>query len=323
MTELRKHYFLDEYSLIAIERSRRPSDFKCEREELPGENCPFCPGNEEMTPPAQCFCKDAWMIEDTSEKIIRSWDVRCFPNLYPALSPDSHDVIDDHWDKRRGFGFHEVIVETPCHNRHPAELSDEEIRLLFKVYTDRVAYYYSKEGIKFVSLFRNFGKDAGASLSHPHTQIICVPLTPPKFKRELSVINSKEVCPYCDVVTSETGSERFIAGDDDWIAFAPFASRSPFEIWILPKEHTSNITELEEDKLFSLGLMMRDMLQRLNRLLDFPHYNYIFFQLDEKRYHLNIRIKPKVTIPAGFEMSTDIFINTVSPENAAKYLREV
>ncbi|MDY6959288.1 MAG: DUF4921 family protein, partial [Halobacteriota archaeon] len=286
MTELRKHYFLDEYSLIAIERSRRPSDFKAERVDLPGENCPFCLGNEEMTPPAQCVCEDGWMIEDTNEKIIRSWDIRCFPNLYPALTPDTPYVRDDDWDKSCGFGFHEVVVETPCHNRHPADLSDKELRLLFKVYADRVAHYYSKEGIKFVSLFKNFGKDAGASLSHPHTQIICVPLIPPKIKRELTAINSHDGCPYCDIVTREARSKRFITEDDYWISFAPFASRSPFEIWILPKEHTSNITRLDEESLISLGLMVRDMLQRLNRLLGFPHYNYIFFQLDDEGYHL-------------------------------------
>ena len=246
MTELRKHYFIDEYSLIAIERSRRPTDFKAERVDLPGENCPFCPGNEEMTPPALCVCEAGRMVEDTSDNIARDWNLRLFPNLYPALAPDSHEVRGDHWEKLTGYGFHEVIVETPYHNRHPADLSDEEVKLLFKVYFEGVAYYYSKEGIKFVSLFRNHGKKAGASLSHPHTQIISVPLIPPKIRKELEVINGQKQCPYCDVVEMEIESERFIAGNDDWISFAPFASRSPFEIWVLPKEHVCSITELEE-----------------------------------------------------------------------------
>ncbi|MDY6964861.1 MAG: DUF4921 family protein [Halobacteriota archaeon] len=323
MTEIRRHYFLDEYCIIAVERSRRPTDFKLKKEDKSISFCPFCPGNEESTPPAVSVYKDAQILKDEADDIIRGWNVRCFPNLYPALTPDSPEIKEDDGRRVRGFGFHEIIVETPDHDRHPADFTDEEIKLLLKAYADRVQYYSSKEGVKYTSLFRNHGKEAGASLSHPHTQIITTPILPPKIANELSEIKKIGICPYCDIAEKEVKSERLIEENRDWICFSPFFSKSPFEMWILPKGHVSKITEPDEERLGTFAVILRDALRKLKDLLDDPPYNYIFFQVNDPDYHMNIRIQPKISIEAGFEKGTDININTVSPEDAARYLREI
>lgn len=322
MTEIRKHYFLDEYCVIAVDRGKRPSDFKTKKESVSGssENCPFCPGNEEATPLAVAVYKDGEVLKDRKDSLIRGWDVRCFPNLYPAFSPNSPKATDSTWIKQAGYGFHEIVAETPSHIRHPSDLDDDEIKLLIKVYSDRFKYYSSIEGVGYVSLFRNHGREAGASLLHPHTQIISSPILPPKIASELKKIKLKS-CPYCDIVEKESDSERLIEENDDWISFAPFYSRSPFELWILPKKHQSNISKFTEEELNSFAIMLRNSLRRLKEVVGDPPYNYMFFQTNGRKYHFNVRVQPKISIEAGFEKNTEIYINTVVPEDAAKYLK--
>jgi len=308
MSEIRKHYFLEKYCIIAGERSKRPTDFIKEREPEPKpETCSFCPGNEDLTPAATAVYryedKEPVILKDEDNKRVKNWEVRCFPNLYPALPG------------------HEIIAETPDHEKHPSDFTDDEIMLLMQVYSDRTKHYLKKDGIKYVSLFRNYGRDAGASLSHPHTQLMPMPFVPPLITQELTAIEEADRCPYCNIVERESGGERVIIENDHWIVFAPYCSRLPFEMWMLPKKHASSITA--PDCLTSLGTTLRDALLKLKTLLDDPSYNYMFFQMDNSSYHLNIRIEPKLSIAAGFEKNTDVFINTMPPEDAAGSLREV
>ncbi len=324
MTEIRKHYFLDEYCIIAVDRGKRPSDFKKSGKDDVGSssNCPFCPGNEESTPPAVAVYKGGAVLKDEKDSIVRDWDVRCFPNLYPALSPDSSKVknADAGWIKHAGYGYHEIITETGSHTNHPSDLDDGEIKLLLKVYSDRIKYYSSKEGVAYVSLFRNHGRQAGASLLHPHTQIITSPLMPPKIENELKKIKTKN-CPYCNIVEKEAVSERLIEENEGWICFAPFYSKSPFEMWILPKKHKCNLNRFDQVGLDSFAIILRNTLRRLKDVLGDPPYNYMFFQTGGRKYHFNVRIQPKISIEAGFEKSTEMYINIVPPEDAAKYLK--
>ena len=308
MSEIRKHYFLEKYCIIAGERSKRPTDFVKERKPEPKpETCSFCPGNEDLTPAATAVYgyedKQLVIRKDEDNKRVKDWEVRCFPNLYPALPG------------------HEIIAETPDHEKHPSDFTDDEITLLMQVYSDRTKHYLKKDGIKYVSLFRNYGRDAGASLSHPHTQLMPMPFVPPMIMQELTVIGEADRCPYCDIVEQESGGERVIIENDYWIVFAPYCSRLPFEMWMLPKKHVSSITAL--DDLTSLGTTLRDTLLKLKTFLHNPTYNYMFFQMDNSSYHLNIRIEPKLSIAAGFEKNTDVFINTMPPEDAARSLREI
>lgn len=320
MSEIRKHYFLDEWCIIATERSKRPTDFKREKREGKKGVCAFCPGNEGMTPPADAVYKEVdgkiEILKDGSERV-GNWRVRCFPNLYPALSPDAAPSTER--GEVPGYGYHEVIAETPKHEAHLSDLSDDEIKLLMRVYRDRFLYYNSRDRIEYVSLFRNHRPEAGASLSHPHTQVISIPFVPSKLSKEIRAIKRK--CPYCEIARRESDSERKIAEDGFWLAFAPFHSRTPFEVWILPKEHVPNIGNLGDEALHALGIILRNTMRRMKEVLDDPPYNYMFFQMDGKKYHLNIRLEPKLAIAAGFEMNTDVYINSVPPEDAAKYLK--
>jgi UDPglucose--hexose-1-phosphate uridylyltransferase len=332
MSEIRKHYFLPEYCIIAEERAKRPSDFAGAVEDLRkdnSKNCVFCAGAEEKTPLATAVYKNGKILADTSEKRIRDWDFRCFPNLYPALSPNPEalESKETGMQTEPGYGFHEVIVESPLHGKRFEDFSDSEISGLMHVYRDRTCYYASCEGIRYVSLFKNSGKAAGASINHSHSQLLAIPFCPPLLERELKSITEKEKCPYCAMVDKENASSRFIFENSKFMAFAPYFSMGPFEVWILPKKHISFLGACDEKMLFALGNILRAVLKSFGKLFgnlygNLP-FNYMFYQLFENpEYHLNLRVLPRLSITAGFELNTGTYINTVSPERAASYLKE-
>lgn len=322
MSEIRKHYFLDEYCIIAPGRKKRPSEFSEKLPENQSSNCVFCAGNEHKTPLATAVYKNNKILKDSEDSRIKSWDVRCIPNLYPALSPNPAEASGD-FDVIPGYGFHEVIVETPSHEKEMAGFSDDEMNLLMKVYQDRVVHYGSIDGIEYVSLFKNWGKKAGASLSHTHTQLIAMPIKPPLLMEEFDKIHSLNGCPYCDIVEKEIKSERLLYENESFIAIAPYFSKVPYELWILPKEHINHISEFNDELLHSLGDAIRFSVSTLHNCLGKIAYNYMFYQLGEMaEYHFNLRLQPVTSIAAGFEKNTDVYINTVPPETAVKQLKE-
>lgn len=327
MSEIRKHYFLREYCIIAEERGKRPSDFAGAAEDSgkkDSDNCVFCGGNEEKTPPATAVYKNGEIFSDTEEKRVRNWDFRCFPNLYPALSPDSSfpEPREKDLEVIPGFGFHEVIVESPIHGKKLKDFSDAEISGLMKVYRDRSCYYAAQEKISYVSLFKNSGKAAGASQDHSHSQLIALPVCPPVIERELAAVRSSQKCPYCTILEREKKSPRLILENSYFIAFTPYYSTVPFEVWVLPKKHLSFLGELNTELLFALGEILRDVLRSYSKVLGKLPYNHMFYQLFETpEYHLNLRLLPRLSTAAGFEFNTGIYINTVSPEKAASYLK--
>ena len=335
MSEIRKHYFLPEYCIIAEERAKRPSDFAGAAEaseKNTSDSCVFCGGNEEKTPPATAVYKKGEIFADTGEKRVRNWDFRCFPNLYPALSSPlspapfpaspTPGFSGKGLEVFPGFGFHEVIVESPVHGKKLKDFSDTEISGLMRVYKDRVCHYAAHEKIRYVSLFKNSGKAAGASLDHTHSQLIALPVCPPGLERELKAIRKRKTCPYCALLDTEKASPRFIHENSKFVAFAPYYSIGPFEVWILPKEHISFLGDFSPALLFALGEILREVLRSYAKILGNMPYNHMFYQLFETpEYHLNLRLLPRISTAAGFELNTGIYINTVSPEKAASYLR--
>lgn len=310
MPEFRKHYFLDEYVLIATERAKRPTDFQLPRPPTAGpESCPFCPGREEKTPPAvAAYVRKGGTIEvqaDGAERV-RGWSVRVFPNLFPAVGP--------------GQGAHEVITETPDHERHPARLRDEEVLLLFRALRDRFLHHTAR-GARYVSLFRNHRPEAGASMAHPHSQLISLPLVPPKMAAERDGL-ARGGCALCRIAPEEARGERLVLRRGSWVAFAPRCARKPFETWIVPERHLPSLREVEGSDLKDLALLARDLLARLEGLAGDLPYNALFFQMGEEAYHLSLRIQPELTTAAGFEKNTEIYINPLPPEEAARALRE-
>lgn len=327
MSEIRKHYFLSEYCIIAEGRSKRPSDFANaveEPEKSSHANCIFCGGAEESTPLATAVYKNGKIFADTPEERVRNWDFRCFPNLFPALSPapGSVGLHENDLQTEPGYGFHEVIVESPLHGRRLEDFLDIELAGLMNVYRNQTCKYITCNKIRYISLFKNSGKAAGASLNHPHSQLIAVPFCPPTLEREIKAIRKSEKCPYCAIFDLEKRSPRLIFENSECIAFAPFYSMGPLEVWILPRKHVNFLGNCDEKLLFALGDILRSVLRSYGRVLGNLPFNYMFYQLFENPdYHLNLRLTPRLSIAAGFELNTGTYINTVSPERAAKYLR--
>jgi UDPglucose--hexose-1-phosphate uridylyltransferase len=321
MPELRRHYFLDEYCIIASERKKRPSDFQCAKTAAGDESvCPFCPGNEEMTPPADAVYLDQEVLSDGLERI-SGWKVRVFPNVFPAMVPSPASATAE-WIALPGQGYHEVIVDSPLHGENPADFSQEHMERLIHVYRDRYVHYSSSGLVKYVSIFKNWGREAGASLSHSHSQLITLPILPPMIKREMDAIGRASSCPFCDVVMRERESCRLIDENEGWILIAPFYSQTPYETWILPKRHFANLQEMHADEGKSLALLLKRTLGSMRSLLSDPPYNYMIFQLPFG-YHLHIRISPAISKIAGFEKSTGVYLNSFAPEQAAEEIRQM
>lgn len=282
------------------------------------KTCPFCPGNEEMTPPAEAVYTNQGVLADGSVRV-QNWRARVFPNLFAAMVPKPTPPTAE-WIALPGHGFHEVIVDSPEHGVGPADFSKDQLELILEVYRDRYSHYRSMQGVSYVSIFKNWGDAAGASMSHTHSQIIAIPIMPPHIKREITALSSASFCIYCNITERETSSSRLIASNDSWILIAPFYSIAPYETWILPKGHISDLIDMDEDQRRDLGQILGDALRRLKSLLNDPPFNYMIFQ-HSPGYHLNIRIQPAIAKIAGFEKSTGVYINPVPPEQAARELR--
>ena len=317
MSEIRKHYFLNEYCIIAQHRGFRPSDFG-KTSQVGGDGrgdagCVFCSGHEDQTPPATAAYTLEGVMSDESCGVVRNWLVRCFPNRYPILSPDgsSGDRL------ARGFGFHEVIVETPMHGHEPSCFSDAEIKRLVGAYKDRYEFYMRVDAVEFVSLFKNYGSSAGASIAHSHSQLVALPIVPRVILQE----DCGEECCFCDIIKCESESDRIILMRGGWVVFAPYFSRYPFEVWIAPLKHFSDLTGL--DDVSSFALVLRDLLSSMRALFGEFSYNYVFFQCASKGYHFHVKVFPRLSVSAGFEEDTGICINSIAPEDAATELRGI
>jgi UDPglucose--hexose-1-phosphate uridylyltransferase len=223
------------------------------------------------------------------------------------------------WMAQPGQGFHEVIVDSPGHRENPADFSQGHIEKLVMVYKDRYVHYSENDLVKYVSIFKNWGKEAGASLSHSHSQLVTLPILPPLIKRELDAIRRASRCPFCNIVEQEKKSCRLVSENEDWILIAPFYSQVPYETWILPKRHFANLGEMHEAEGKSLAALLKQDLGAMRSVLNDPPYNSMIFQLPFD-YHLNIRIQPAISKIAGFERGTGVYINSIAPEYAAAKL---
>ncbi len=314
MNELRRDYFLDRWVIFATERAKRPSDFIRARAAAETQECSFCPGFENRTPPSKASYFDGWHEPDEAGKPPKTgWTVRVIPNLYPAVKMEVPSLFEG--GCMTASGVHEVIVESPEHGRHPQFMSDGEAMRLFAVYRDRFAEIASIPYIKYISIFRNYGREAGASLAHAHSQVIALPIVP-------EMIRMQHGLDYGPVIKREEASPRLILSSRHSVAFAPYASCYTYEAWVFPRRPCRNIAELTDEERDDLAIMARDVLSRLSRLLSDPPYNYAFVQSIGESVHMHLRIYPKLGIEAGFELNTGVHINSVTPEMAAKSLRD-
>jgi UDPglucose--hexose-1-phosphate uridylyltransferase len=337
--EVRKDYLLDRWVVIATERSRRPTDFaKKERLQAKTEVCPMCPGNEQMTPPAVLVCIESKSgfrkTKDGGDSRHRNWLVRCVPNLYPAFAPPKEKLtrkqilIDS--DLAMAVGHHEVLIESPIHDEHPANARIPQLIHVVNCYIDRLRELSAKPYIRYVSIFRNHGIEAGASLSHAHSQIIATPIVPKTIREEMKAgkkfWDQNKECIFCNIIQKEHKGPRLVLENSKFTVFTPYASVHPMEFWIIPKKHETTPLGLSKAEVKTLAETMKTCLGGLKALVNDPPYNYGFhLALDKnssKYYHWHLEVYPKLAIWAGFELSTGMYINTVTPEAAAEGLRK-
>lgn len=328
MSEIRQNIITRDWVIFAPERAKRPHEF-IDRQlgvSLPSyrSDCPFCPGNEKL---------------DDMVEVLRiggkEWQVRIVPNKFPALLPqgDRQSLQTGIHESITGFGYHEVIIEHPRHDRHIALLGAMEVEQILLAYLERYRQILVDQRIQTIVIFKNHGIKAGTSLEHPHSQLAGLPIVPFQFRMRLEVASDyfkeNKKCMFCVVLEDELeAKERLILTSKHFIAFVPYAALSPFHIWIFPRRHFSCFSRIETEELKDLALVLQQVLAKLYLGLGNPDYNFILrssptSETETTYYHWYISIVPRVSRTAGFELGTGMYINTALPDKSAQFLREV
>lgn len=331
--ELRKDIINNKWVVFSPARSKRPSDFKSKSPvsdptHNQSQECPFCIGHEHECAP------EIFRVLNDPDSPDSKWKIRVIQNLYPALSRDiephklglekpSCEVIP-------GFGFHDVVIETPTHPVHLSDLSGSGVGDVLMAYKKRVLQLASFDAIKYIQVFKNHGASAGASMSHSHSQIIALPIVPPSISTRLEAMKEYfEQTGKC-VLCEKPPKELLIYESRYFISIVPFAASYAFEIWIIPRYHSAYFHGIDKEKADDLGGLLRLMLKKMALQLNNPPFNFMIhtspLRLDDS--HLNcshwfLQIVPQLTVLAGFEVATGCHINPVFPQDAAKILREV
>ena len=329
MPELRKDPISGRWVIISVERGKRPADFiSPSQKRKTGGFCPFCPGNEHTTPPEIRAFRPTNTPPNTP-----GWTLRVVANKFPALQTEGslNRMGEGVYDKMNGIGAHEVFIEYPQHSLSLSTMPVKAVEDILWAYFFRIEDLKRDTRFKYAIIFKNEGEIAGASLEHSHSQLIALPIVPKNIKEELDsskkYYESRERCLICDIINQEleTG-KRVIAENDRYVAVAPFASREPFETWIIPKRHESAFSPPDQS-FASLAQLLQRVLKQLDKVLDTPPYNFFlhispFKEEINDYYHWHIEILPKLTRMAGFEWGSGFYINPTLPEEAATFMRE-
>lgn len=330
MPDLRKDPIVGRWVIVAKSRAKRPYNFKSTPQLVPGSFCPFCEGHEAYTPPEILAYRD-----NGSPPNGEGWRVRVVPNKFPALEieGDLNKRGDGIYDMMRGVGAHEVIIESPRHLLSTSDLAEDGLAEVLWVYRERLSDLKRDPRLVYGMLFKNVGAAAGASLEHTHSQLIVTPIVPIAVAEEiagsLEFYQYRGRCVFCDMIQQElAGEKRIVLDSPGFVAFCPFASRFPFETWVLPKPHASHFENAERPAVEELARVLRQVIGNIETALDRPGYNYIvhtapFDTPELGHYHWHIEIIPRLTQTAGFEWGTGFYINPVPPEEAAAFLRDV
>ena len=330
MSELRKDPVTGRWVIISTDRPKRPGDFHRESVAAVADpSCPLCEGHEAMTPHEVLAVRHNGSGPDQP-----GWNLRVVPNNVPVLRVEgSLDRQGEGlFDKMNGIGAHEVIIESPSHLDTLASMNDEGIERVLWAARERMEDLQRDRRFRYIILFKNHGAAAGASMSHSYSQLIAVPIVPREVRAEVDGARAhfaaKERCVFCDVLRQETrDGQRLVAENADIVAMAPYASRSPFEVWMLPRRHAAHFTNAPRPEYASLAKLVGDVLRRMNRALESPPYNLLIHTAPlaepaDEYYHWHVEIVPKLTKVSGLEWATGLYVNPTSPEEAAEVLRE-
>jgi UDPglucose--hexose-1-phosphate uridylyltransferase len=329
MPELRKDPVVGRWVIMSTERGKRPSDFPRAPQERKNAACAFCYGMEAQTPPEVLSYRESGTLPNQP-----GWRVRAVPNKFPALRIEGGAGRrgEGLYDLMNGIGAHEVVIESPDHERGMADLESRQIEEILWAYRDRVLDLSRDERFRYVLIFKNHGPEAGASLEHPHSQLIALPIVPLSVQQELrgagDYYSLKERCIFCDILNQESHDRRRVIFENDgFIVACPFAARFPFELWIIPKDHGSHFEYAQASEYRALAQALKAGLSALKASLKDPPFNYIIHsaplrEAESPHYHWHLEITPALTKVAGFEVGTGFYINPVPPETAASDLRE-
>ena len=330
MSELRKDPITGRWVIISKERMKLP--YGIEREPIirgDDVSCPLCPGSEQMTPPEILAYRNSGGPNDSN------WTLRVVSNRFPALriEGDLGKAADGIYDRMNGIGAHEVVIETPDHDVDLFDLSEKQFRDVLWAYKERFLDLKKDRRLKSVIIFKNHGLAAGASLAHSHSQLIALPVIPKRVMEEMSGAREyyrfRDRCVLCDIIVQEMGQKiRIVEETAEFLAFAPYAPRFPFETWIVPKRHQCAYEMITENQARALAAVFRRTLRRLNIALENPSFNFIIHSAPFEEgaadfYHWHVEIIPKMTKVAGFEWGSGFYINPTPPEESAKFLREL
>jgi UDPglucose--hexose-1-phosphate uridylyltransferase len=344
LPEIRFDVLSAAFAVIAQERSKRPSDYKTAQDkagELPEKDpkCPFCPGNEGDTPP------EVWANRREGTADSPGWTVRVVPNKFPALIPRPPGAEEDeawrippfpespegplYW-QAPGVGSHEVVIESPAHNGSLGSYSIAQMKRILGAIKERFAAIYDTKDIAYVQVFKNGGKTAGASLTHPHFQIIGLPVMPPTILSEWQRLRDYESktrrCLVCDLLEREAEKDvRVILRNDRFLVLSPFASRRAYETLIVPTEHVSGFSEMNDAMTGDLAASIQQLFGAYESMFSSLPYNMVFHGLPSairtKRgwpYHAHIHVYPRLNTEAGLELGSGTYINPTSPELATR-----
>ena len=326
MSVLRQDPTTRQWVIMAPRRAGRPLDAEEVLRKVPpahDDRCPFCPGNEDQTPPE--------LLRTPSGP---DWRIRVVPNMYSALGGEGKAARTGPalFREMPGVGSHEVVVETSRHDARIDEMDTDEVCGVIAAWRTRYRALLERPEIRAAVVFKNFGRGAGASLTHPHSQIVGTPIFLPRLLRRLDAAtryyDDNGSCVYDDVVAAEReAGHRMVLERGRFAAFAPFASQSPFETWIVPTEHGSSLGNLSDDDMPALAETLTGVLGAIRRACGDPDYNFVVYSTEAEGrpsavFCWHIKILPKLSTPAGFELSSAMSINTVAPEDAARELRE-
>ncbi len=329
MPELRRDPIVGRWVIISTERGKRPSDFGSIQVSRKSGFCPFCPGNEEKTPPEVYALRPTGSAADTP-----GWSVRVVSNKFPALQIEGelHRRAEGIYDKMNGIGAHEVIIETTDHDSELADLPAEQVVRVMRACRQRIGDLSRDKRFRYIQIFKNHGEAAGASLEHSHMQLIATPIVP---RRMVELMNGcaqhfqlKERCIVCDIVDQEIAlGARIVSENESFVSFEPFAARFPFETWVLPKYHQTSFELMSDAEIERFAMLLRETLQRINATLNRPPFNFVLHTSplnewkEHQHFHWFVEIMPKLTKVAGFEWGTGFYINPTPPEEAALHLR--
>ena len=348
MQEYRQNPLTGHWVIIAPGRSARPQQFSGHaKQSLPerSETCDFCPGNEHKTTPEVFAVRDDYSAVDRE-----GWSVRVVANKYPAVTMDADGVPTPEVAARGGgaekkaaaesslrpgrpaVGMHEVVIESPIHNRHLALQDTRQATLIVEALRHRYRMISQARDVRYISIIKNHGLKSGSSILHPHMQIIATSVVPPAagFMVDRQEAFAREAGrSFFDALIEEelSAGRRVVGMNEEFVTLTPWASQLPYEMWIVPRRQMATFGELPDEQMERFAIVVRDALYRVYKSLDDQDYNFIIHsapkgQRAQQHHRWFVQIVPRLVAPAGFEFGTGMYINTVPPEEAAAALRE-